>query len=376
MKEKIRLLLRTLLIRVHALKKRKEYRYFTKLNHYTDKSLFTEKEWVKKWSFPHMKASPLFYRFFAHYLGENLDIAPEDTIQQIIEPILNPSRYVDYYSDKNMFDKLLPNSFFPRTIIRKIGGLYYDRDYNRLKLDETELQHLLNESFVDRIILKPAVGGMSGRGVVLFEKDGATWVKYQDCVSLSLAFLEGYTYSDFILQECIEQHPEISRFCHTSVNTIRMAVYRSVKDDQCHILGAVMRMGNEGSVVDNSHAGGRHVGLDEQGRMFPYICDQYDRKEFIFNGIDFRDVDFVVPCFHEIRNFALSAAEKIQHHRLIAMDIALKKNGKPILLEFNVFGFSSDLFQCTVGPVFGEYTDEILAYCRQKTSQNVQILHL
>lgn len=89
-----------------------------------------------------------------------------------------------------------------------------------------------------------------------------------------------------------------------------MAVYRSVKDDQCHILGAVMRMGNEGSVVDNSHAGGRHVGLDEQGRMFPYICDQYDRKEFIFNGIDFRDVDFVVPCFHEIRNFALSAAEK------------------------------------------------------------------
>lgn len=50
-----------------------------------------------------------------------------------------------------------------------------------------------------------------------------------------MKYLEFYFGRDFIIQECVEQSEYISQFNPSSVNTLRLSMYRSVKDNKCHI---------------------------------------------------------------------------------------------------------------------------------------------
>ena len=84
-----------------------------------------------------VKPKPTQYRVFSHYIGANIDIVPEDICHDFIEPILNPFRYVGYYADKNVFDKLFPIGYFPKTIIRKMNGVWYDADYQKLDMTDS-----------------------------------------------------------------------------------------------------------------------------------------------------------------------------------------------------------------------------------------------
>ncbi len=80
-----------------------------------------------------VKPAVSYYRVFAHYIGENLNIVPEDMLHDIIEPMLNSPRMVEYYADKNVYDKQFPKGFFPKTIFRRIDGVYlYRRDFTIL----------------------------------------------------------------------------------------------------------------------------------------------------------------------------------------------------------------------------------------------------
>lgn len=96
----------------------------------------------------------------------------------------------------------------------------------------------------------------------MFWKRKGEWYLYGANDKLSLNYLETNYGKDFIIQEFLEQHESINHFCPTSVNTLRLTLYRSVKDDKCVVPSAIMRIGNMGSVVDNAHAGGCFVGID------------------------------------------------------------------------------------------------------------------
>jgi hypothetical protein len=53
----------------------------------------------------------------------------------------------------------------------------------------------------------------------------------------------------------------------------------------------------------------------------------------------------------------------VPHFRIISWDIGLNKENQPILIEYNTIGQGVDL-QIANGPLFGEFTDEILALAR------------
>ena len=97
-------------------------------NHFdSSEAVAGEKEWRKAFSIADYQPSLVHYRLFSHYIGADRRIVPEDVVRLFIEPTLNPPSYVAYYSDKNMFDKIFPVGFFPRTLLRKIrgGGIFY-----------------------------------------------------------------------------------------------------------------------------------------------------------------------------------------------------------------------------------------------------------
>lgn len=316
--------------------------------------------------------SPLQYRVFRHYIGDNINIVPEEVIHLVIEPILNSKMTAGYYADKNFFDKILPKAYQSQTILRRIRGRFYDGDYNIITINESALTHRLNDLGFKKIIVKPTVDGESGRGVMLFEFSDSLgcWKSKHDGSTLTAEFLTKKIGDDFILQEAIEQHSDIAKFNSSSVNTLRLAVYRSVKDEQCHIIGAIMRIGSHGSIVDNAHQGGCFVGIDKDGKFGKVVCNQYGQIKQVFNDIDFND-DYYYPKWDSVIPFAKDICKRIIHHRLVALDIVVDINGNPKLIEFNIIPgtFSSWLFQYTVGSVFGDYTEEILEYCKQITKK-------
>ena len=253
---------------------KKYYNWLLKKNSIPNKSREGEKQWINKWSVLG-KADPIYYRLFSNYIGDNINIIPEDICRNIVEPILDPVRYVAYYSDKNIFDKLFKSGTMPETILRKMNSFYYDAEYKHINLtNNTYLQDLLQNSNKDKIVIKPTVDSCSGNGVRLFQKKDNVWRNIGSDDILTLEYLNEKYGANFIIQECLEQSDEMSYFNPTSVNTLRLTVYRSVKNNECHIPSAIIRIGANGSLVDNAHAGGGYVGIKANGVLCNKVMNQ------------------------------------------------------------------------------------------------------
>ena len=369
MKYQIKQTAKAFLRRYHSLKQERYYKSLLWMNGIPNRSVEGEEEWVRKWQVLGMKANPVYYRLFSYYIGNDVNIVPEDICHDVVENLLNPMKYAKFYADKNVFDRLMPEGCLAKTLLRKMNGVYYDADYQRLDIDEKTLQGILDKAETDKVIIKPSVEGSSGMGVRCFVSDGGgKWKVYGGDEELTLWYLETHYGLDFIMQERLEQHEAINHFCQTSVNTLRLTLYRSVTDDACHVPSAIMRIGNEGSVVDNAHAGGCYAGIDvASGKLKHEVLDQYGRRRTKFNGVDFA-VQQQIPqeLWEKVVRFAKSIGTYVPHHRLLALDLMIDKDGNPRLVEFNVEYYSMWLFQFTVGPAFGEYTDEIINYCKER----------
>lgn len=370
MKKLIKKIIRKILYEFHSIRLNRFYTKILELNGFYNKKAVGEQEWIEKWSVLGVKPNKIYYRLFSHYIGADLNIVPEDISHDIIEPILNPPRFAKYYADKNIFDRLFPEGFFPETVLRKMRGFYYDKDYNLLEFDDDKLSLLLDKIGVERIIVKPSIDGISGIGVNLFYKSSEGWNLYGKGTKLSVSYLEKEYGTDFIIQKCIEQSDYINQFNPTSVNTLRLTLYRSVKTDECVVTSAVMRIGGKGSVVDNAHAGGCYVGIHLDGKLGNKVMDQWGREHLGFNGIDFRKT-YIIPNFDKVISFAKEVGKYVPHHRLLALDLVIDKEGVPHLIEFNVEYYSVWLFQFTLTGAFGNYTDEIINYC-QKNLKSIE----
>ena len=225
-----------------------------------------------------------------------------------------------------------------------------------------------------KIIVKPSVDGISGIGVRMFVNENGTWIDTKTSQKLSVDSLDSGG-GNFIVQEAVKQHAYINQFCESSVNTLRLSLYKSIKDDKCHVTAAIMRIGKKGSVVDNAHAGGCYVGIHSDGTFCHEVLDQYGRKSTVFNDIDFSN-NYRYPNWEKVIEFGESVGKYVPHHRLIALDIVLDEDGNPHLIEFNVLGYSTWLFQYTTNAAWGDYTDEILEYCTSRNKELEYILYL
>lgn len=268
------------------------------------------------------------------------------------------------YEDKNMFPYFIGRDVVPATILcRMNGGPLLDGNFQPATND-------IKAYFYNRtpLIIKPSVGSSSGQDIHLFtwsEKEGA-YISQKDNSRLTKEFLMSYN-ANFVLQKAVEQHKDIARYNPTSVNTLRIAVYRSWKDEKPHVLASIMRVGKTGAFVDNAHAGGVFVGINaENGKVGEKLFDQYGMTTSSWNGLNYAGNDFYIPHWEEIKEFVCNASKKIIHHRLFAFDICLNAEAKPMLIEYNLNSFSYWLFMFTGQNPLGNYTDEIIEFCRTR----------
>lgn len=367
-------MLRRILNKIISYKINNHYKELLKLNNIRNEQAPFETEWLDKWG-ALGKTSPIYYRLFTQYIGTDINIVPEDICVNYIEPILNPLRYVSYYSDKNMFDKMFKPGTMPQTFLRKINGFYFDANYVHINInDDSTFYQYIDNCSSNKIVIKPSTS-CSGNNVKLFLKKDNGWYEIGADEKLNLEYINRNYGENFLIQECIEQCDALAKFNLSSVNTLRLTLYRSVKDNQCYIPSAMLRIGKEGAVVDNAHAGGGFVGIKPDGFLCNRVLDQYGHSNRYFNGIDFSQ-EHKLPNWDKVVEFAKYIGGNVHHHRLLALDIMIDKSGTPRLIEFNCDGYGMWAFQFTVGSAFGDYTDEIIEYCKANKAKAFRLLKL
>lgn len=326
--------------------------------------LQTEKDWLKKWSVFPMPINVNLYRYFASRSGENINIVPDDVFHVIIEPIMNSRTALPVYLDKNMYEKLLPAEYFPECIIRNMEYDYMDKDYKVLHFtDDSFKQYVLeNKELISdgRIIVKPSLETGGGIGVRMFRFKGNRWIS-NDGKELTLTYLNKTYKKNFILQKCIDTSEFVSQFNPDSFNTFRICTYRSVVDDQLHILAGYLRIGDIGHFNDNIKGGGYacpikngHLSKIAFGKSY---TQTYDR---IYNVI--LDKELAIPNWDKITELVKDASNRLTPYRFICFDVILDKNNNPHLIEFNIKTETLTGPQTMIGPYLGPFTQEVIDY--------------
>ena len=139
--------------------------------------------------------------------------------------------------------------------------------------------------------------------------------------------------TNWILEELIEQVPEMSKFNPSSVNSVRIPTF-STKNGY-KIWGTFMRIGRKGSVVDNAGAGGIFVKVDEiTGEI---VSDGFNEQGDVFENhpdSKIRFKGFKIPYYKDLRSIAIKCHEDLPDHKYVGWDFALTKDGW-VLLEGN-----------------------------------------
>ena len=271
---------------------------------------------------------------------------PHEIYYSIIDRFLNPPHKATGLDDKRLYHQLFPTISQPDNLIIKAGGLL---------LTNTRKPVLANEAFdicksKGKVVCKEPVYSCGGHGVELLvlPNDEERLIELLNDRS-----------NDYIFQEYICQHRDLQSFHPKSVNTIRIITYLR-ENGEVVILSSVLRMGSNDSFVDNVSSGGCTCGIEDDGRLKPigYSNELYKIKAHP-NGETF--IGKVVPSFKEVQSNATALHYSFPYFAILAWDFAIDENGKPVLIEVNMKNASIDFMQLNNGPLFGEYTEEVLS---------------
>ncbi len=330
---------------------------------YSSPSQSTLNDYNRLWKPLAGSPDPFYCSIYSEINGvESSLYVPEYVYYSVIEPTLNNRAFSLAYADKGFYGTLTgKGGVLPTLALKGISGVLYDPDDKPVSSDFCLADYL---SVGENYVLKPATDSAGGRGVKLVKAVSTERIQVDNEV-LSPDELRGLlrrTYrNNFVIQEKIEQHPWFSAFNETSVNTVRMMTLRMPSAESIVCLRSVLRFGMPGSIVDNQASGGLSCGIEEEGRVKDFCVDKYGRRTPVEAGGQF------VPGYEQMKVAAVEIAQKYHYHRILGFDFCLNESGEIRLLEINTRNLEINFMQMNLGPLFREYTDEVIAFCSKGT---------
>ena len=290
-----------------------------------------------------------FYKAFCGYFDEHF--VPND-YYDMAEHVFN-LRWASYFlQHKCNLKYVVPSTYRPESILQKIDGHYVFED-NR-EISESEARGILLD--FPQFVRKVALGIGGGRGVMK-----VVWSDVEDKKSALDELLKG---NDIIFQKVIEQDDFIAQFNPDSVNTYRLLTLNI--NGCCTVLSSFLRMGAKGSFVDNlCSGGGVLVGINSEGEINDFgVNKEYKKIYQAPTGLKFKGIG--IPNWQRVKESVVDYHRNIPQANLIGWDIAIDKNGTPIVVEINLDSAAVEAHQIFNGPVFGERFDEVRDYIRNR----------
>lgn len=192
------------------------------------------------------------------------------------------------------------------------------------------------------VIAKPD-HGEQGHGVMKIRETDSSAVEelMRECKSVP-----------FVMEECLENAPEIAAINESSLNTVRCYTLLG-KDGTPHIMEIMLRVGTAGSHVDNWGSGGVGYCFDvETGICSQYGLDKLNRSYSFHPGSQYPMIGFKLPDFENLKEYIYRLVKAAPHARYVGWDIAITPNGYD-LVEMNCPG-GHDFLQ-VFGRPWGEF---------------------
>ena len=269
---------------------------------------------------------------------------PLDIEACFIDDWFNNTKAALSVDDKNMYDMFFHDINMPKTVGRIINHSFFDERYRSISIDSL----IERCSVAKHVIMKPSIGTMAGHGIVFWnEEEGISELKH---------FL--LNHDNYIIQELIHQHEEISKIYSHSVNSIRIVTCNFRGEPE--VLSAVIRLGQGGNKLDNASQGGLFCGIKEDGTLRKYGYTKYGETCTIHpQGAVFSECH--IPSFNRCKELVLELSNRfLRISKLISWDLAVDENGDPMLIEVNLCYGGTDIHQIANGPLFGDKTEEVL----------------
>lgn len=291
----------------------------------------------------------IFHSYFTSRSGAFYpEYIPQDIYVGNIIPYFNDIIGTKYLDNKCLYDSLFHGIPQCENILKRVNGIWLTGDNRSVHGEDASalLRAEKNGAFV-----KEAQISSGGDGVTYIAREELSFEKIRE--------ITNRIPTDVVVQRELKQHPDMARLNNSSVNSLRMYSLLG-KDGEATVYSAVVRMGIEGSKLDNYSAGGVTCGIREDGTLRKYGYNKAGEKmtehptsHTVFEG-------FVIPSYAQAVALIKKAHPVLAHYRSIAWDIGIREDGIPVLIEVNLCRGGIDSLQLNNGPLYGADTVKIL----------------
>ncbi len=305
------------------------------------------------------KISYRWHEFFAGGNGKfNKEYVPLSIYLAEFETFMNPYKgYVRALENKQILPMIAKTIGVKtaRSLFIAGGGKILNENYDVISREELIAQ-LAN---IGEVFIKPTVDSSGGAHCYCCDiADGVDTLsnkKIEDILS--------DVGENFVVQNVLKNHESIAKIYGQCADTFRVVTYRW-KEEIC-TAPAVLRLGRNGSRVDNACSGGMYVAVAENGKLGEMACTDSSERIFVHpdSKIVFKDYS-IMPI-----TGVLEAAKKM--HRALPMlgvvnwDFMLDENGDAVLIEANIMNGGIDMIERGCGvSLFGDKTAEVLRWIR------------
>lgn len=255
--------------------------------------------------------------------------------------ILNPREYACLARNKYLSHLLLESANIPCAELYAYYSNLTSND-SRVVNNYDGLINLIRANKLNCFVVKPANDSSHGDGVFICRKivndvNNEYLIEKSNGETISLRyFLE--THDNILFESIIRQTGQFDKFNSSSVNTIRVmtALY---PDDTVKIFAAFVKIGRDGSDVDNAGNGGNvDCGVELQsGVMYNVIeFNSWINRKYIachpdsnarIDGVTIEKWSYIEKALKEF-------AKRIPYLKTIGWDVALTDEG-PVIIEIN-----------------------------------------
>ena len=315
-----------------------------------------------------IKSGDRWLRLHVNLTGiEDYRFCPEDIFFACIERILNDCNAANMgIEDKNELWRYVPKGSEPKVYLRYVRGSFFDSNANWISEAKAEL--ILERLQMD--VVGKHCQSSGGNGVCCFRRVGNNL--QCDEVRLSTEWIKQQGDS-YIVQEKIKQDEFSSQFNFSSINTVRMMTLRCPWNGEIVVCRSMMRMGTSGEIVDNMMKGGLCVCMGDKGQLGKFAYD-YDGKRYEKHPVSNLTFEGLVhPGYNAMVMLAKEIASKVPYYNLLSFDFVPREDGTIYVVEINATSQGITQLQYDFGPLFGEETERLVAWCAQH--QNLDIFN-
>lgn len=219
------------------------------------------------------------------------------------------------FEDKGTFNKLFKN--------------YLGREFIDLReVSFKEFKEFISNK--EKIVCK-VPNNCGGKGIDILTIDKESLKNEYNILKIYNSIMKK---EQFILEEYIVQHEELSKLYSGSVNTLRVL---SFIDDygEVRILNTILRIGNKGK-VDNFSSGGMYTFVNDEGEV---IVPAIDEKGRIFKdhpNSHHKILGFQIPNYELVYPFIKKLSNIVPSIRYVGWDLVITDNGI-IVIEGNEY---------------------------------------